>query len=237
VRIFTPGRELPFAGHPTVGTTWVLANRGWLEPADLHKQFNLEEGIGLVPVRLEGDTAWMSHRDAEFGPSLANRAEIVDALGLAAADLLPDQPIRTGSTGASFLFVPLASPEVVDRATANTRDLAQAVPGERIGVFVFAPDPHRGPNRVYSRMFASDALGITEDAATGSASGPLGAYVAEQRLVSMTEPVEIVSLQGQRMGRPSTIRIRLELRDGRATGIQVGGGVVPVLEGELTLPE
>jgi trans-2,3-dihydro-3-hydroxyanthranilate isomerase len=85
-------------------------------------------------------------------------------------------------------------------------------------------------------MFAADALGITEDAATGGASGALGALVAERKLVELGDRVEIVSLQGNRMGRPSTVRIRLELRDGRASGIQVGGSVVPVLEGVLTLP-
>lgn len=235
VRIFTPAMELPFAGHPTVGTSWVLARRGWIAPNT--QSFKLEEGIGLVPVRLEGDTVWMSHRDADFGPTETDCAEIAAALGLSEADLLPDQPIRTGSTGVRFLYVPLVSPEAVDRAIANTRELARVCPGEWMGVFAFAPDGGRGPNRVYSRMFAGDTLGITEDAATGSGSGPLGAYVAEQHVLDLTEPMEVVSLQGQRMGRPSTIRIRLDLRDGRATNIQVGGEVVPVLEGELTLLE
>jgi trans-2,3-dihydro-3-hydroxyanthranilate isomerase len=77
---------------------------------------------------------------------------------------------------------------------------------------------------------------VVEDSATGSASGPLGAYVAEESLVELSDPIEIVSLQGNKMGRPSLIRIRLQLQDGRATKIEVGGGVVPVLEGVLTLP-
>jgi trans-2,3-dihydro-3-hydroxyanthranilate isomerase len=89
---------------------------------------------------------------------------------------------------------------------------------------------------VYSRMFAGDTAGIVEDAATGSASGPLGAYVAEHGLVELPEPIELVSLQGNKMGRPSSIHIRLRIVGGRATDIQVGGGVVPVLDGVLTLP-
>ncbi len=239
VRIFTGSRELPFAGHPTIGTTWVLANQGRLPVG--RAQLALEEQIGLVPVRLEGDlwapsTIWMSHRPAEFGAPLGNRAAIAEGLGLTADDLLDDQPIVVGSTGVPFLYVPLASPAVVDRVVANTRALAQAAPGEHLGVFVFAPDPARGPGRVYSRMFAADTLGITEDAATGGASGALGALVAERKLVELGDRFEIVSLQGNRMGRPSTVRIRLELRDGRASAIQVGGSVVPVLEGVLTLP-
>lgn len=231
VRIFTGSTELPFAGHPTVGTSWVLANQGRVSA----RQFNLEERIGLVPVELEGETIWMTHRDAEFGPPISDRAQVAEALGLNESDLLDDQPIQTGSTGVQFLFVPVKDPAAVDRANASMPGMAVAFSGERLGVFVFAPDPGRGPGRVYSRMFAGDTLGITEDAATGSASGPLGAYVAEHGIVELREPIEIVSLQGNKMGRPSTIRIRVDLKNGRASNIRVGGGVVPVVQGELTL--
>jgi trans-2,3-dihydro-3-hydroxyanthranilate isomerase len=141
-----------------------------------------------------------------------------------------------GSTGVWFMYVPLLSPEAVDRARHDSRALAPANGGEPANVFVFAPDPDRGPGRVYSRMFASEALGIVEDSATGSASGPLGAYVAERGLVQLPDPLEIVSLQGKKMGRPSIIRVRLRLDAGRAKEIEVGGGVVPALEGVLTLP-
>jgi trans-2,3-dihydro-3-hydroxyanthranilate isomerase len=170
VRIFTPSRELPFAGHPTVGTSWVLANRGRL-PAG-QRDVVLEEGIGPVPVRIEGDLSaptmvWMSHRPAEFGEPLANRAAFATALHLDEADLLPDQPLRTGSTGISFLFIPLRTPEAVDRAEPDMRAISSAFTGERVGVFVFAPDPDRGVARVYSRMFAGDTIGVAEDSAIG----------------------------------------------------------------------
>jgi trans-2,3-dihydro-3-hydroxyanthranilate isomerase len=239
VRIFTPARELPFAGHPTVGTTWVLANRGKL-PAGT-RNVVLDERIGPVPVRIEGDLSaptmvWMSHRDAEFGEPLSNRAAFAAALRLTDADLLPDQPIRVGSTGIPFLYIPLRTPEAVDRAEPDMRAVSSAYTGERLGVFVFAPDPSRGAGRVYSRMFAGDTIGVLEDSATGSASGPLGAYVAERGVVELVEPLEIVSLQGNKMGRPSFIHIRVHLEDGRASRIEVGGGVAPVLEGVLALP-
>jgi trans-2,3-dihydro-3-hydroxyanthranilate isomerase len=237
VRIFTPARELPFAGHPTIGTAWVLASRGRLPGWSA----SLEEGIGAVPVLIEGELAaptmvWMAQHDPEFGPSLPRRAELAAALGLTEADLLPDQPILTGSTGIPFLFIPLRTPAAVDAAIADLPAVARAFTGERLGVFIFAPDPERGVGRVYSRMFAGDTAGIVEDAATGSASGPLGAYVAEHGVVELAEPLELVSLQGNKMGRPSSIHIRLRMVDGRATEIQVGGGVVPVLDGVLTLP-
>jgi trans-2,3-dihydro-3-hydroxyanthranilate isomerase len=239
VRIFTPAHELPFAGHPTVGTAWVLATTGQLpKGAD---RIVLEEGVGDVPVTFEGDpasptTVWMQHRDAQFGPELQNRAEFATALGIDEDDLLASAPICTGSTGLPFLFVPLATPTGVDRVEPDSRRLAKANQGKGMPTFVFAPDPQRGPNQVYSRMFAGDTIGIPEDPATGSASGPLGAYVAERGLVRLPDPIEIISLQGVKKGRPSTIRIRLSLSNGKASQIQVGGGVVPVLEGVLTLP-
>src|SRR5205823_11828929 len=107
-----------------------------------------------------------SHRDAEFGEVLPRRAELAAALGLAESDLLADQPIRTGSTGIPFLFVPLRTPEAVDRAEPDLRGVARVFTGDRLGVFVFAPDPARGTSRVYSRMFAGDTIGVVEDSAT-----------------------------------------------------------------------
>ena len=119
VRIFTPAREIPFAGHPTIGTAWVLAAEQLLPP-NTHR-FNLEEGIGPVEVTLEGAPArpsllWMRHGEARFGPELANREGFAQALGLAESDLLSGAPIRTGSTGRTFLYIPLRDREVVDRA-------------------------------------------------------------------------------------------------------------------------
>jgi trans-2,3-dihydro-3-hydroxyanthranilate isomerase len=232
VRIFTPGNELPFAGHPTIGTAWVLATQGRL--ATDASTTALEETVGRVPISFEGDASrpafvWMDHTDPVFGEPLAERADIADALGLTEADLLDEHPIQTGSTGVAFLYVPLRDASTVDRVVLDPRALADV---NLVGVFVFAPD---GPSRVYSRMFAPGASGIPEDPATGGASGALGAYVVERGIASLDTNGVIVSRQGEKMGRPSDIYIRLRLLDGRATDIQVGGSVVPVLEGVLTL--
>ena len=110
LRIFTPARELPFAGHPTVGTAWVLAAHG-MAPKGASR-FVLEEKVGPIPVELDGDPArpdfvWMKHPEATFDPVLENRGALARALGLEEADLLPGAPIRPGSTGNTFLFVPL----------------------------------------------------------------------------------------------------------------------------------
>lgn len=240
VRIFTPARELPFAGHPTIGTAWVLATEHLLPPNT--RRFNLEEGIGPVEVTLEGEPArpsllWMRHGEARFGPELTRRAGFAQALGLAESDLLAGAPICTGSTGNPFLYIPLRDREVVDRARLDVPALL-AVQGEgpNVGVFVFAPDADPRAGRVYSRMFAPHTSGIPEDPATGSASGPLGAYLVERGLVTPAATVNILSEQGTRMGRPSFIRIRVGMTAGRVGEILVGGSVVPVIEGRLRVP-
>ncbi len=237
VRIFTPAREVPFAGHPTIGTAWVLATEKLL-PAGATR-FNLEEGIGPVELTLEGaPTApsflWMRHGEARIGPALADRAGFARALGLTEADLLTGAPVCTGSTGNSFLYIPLRDRETVDRAQLDVPALLAAQgEGPKLGVFVFAPDPDPGARRVYSRMFAPHTSGVPEDPATGSASGPLGAYLVERGLVKAGDSLDIVSEQGTLMGRQSFVRIRIAMSGGRITGILVGGGVVPVIDGRL----
>src|SRR6185295_17881262 len=108
--------------------------------------------------------------------------------------------------------------------------------GPNVGVFVFSPDPDPKARRVHSRMFAPHTSGVPEDPATGSASGPLGAYLVQHGLVAPADAVDIVSEQGTRMGRPSFIRIRVGMKAGRVSEILVGGSVVPVIEGRLRVP-
>jgi trans-2,3-dihydro-3-hydroxyanthranilate isomerase len=244
VRIFTPYRELGFAGHPTLGTAWVLATEGRLAAGTT--RFALEEGIGPVPVELEGVPSrptfvWMTHGEPAFGPELGQRGDVARALGLTEADLLPEAPIQSGTTGTGFVFVPLRDRAAVDRIVVNGSALIAAKrPQPEHGVFVVAPDSDRSTRRVYSRMFVPDAGGAREDPATGSASGPLGAYLVRHGLVEVAEDgeeVDIVSEQGTAMGRQSFVHIRLAMRRGHPSEIRVGGGVVPILDGTLRLPE
>lgn len=237
VRIFTPGRELPFAGHPTLGTAWVLATHGMLAPGS--RTFALEEGIGPVPVEFEGPPerpsfVWMHHRDATFGPEVADRALIARALSLTESELRPGVPVEVASTGNPFLFVALRDRSAVDRATPDVGTLSK-LPQEAVGVgvFVFAPDGN--PGRVYSRMFAPHS-GIHEDPATGSASGPLGAYLVRHGIARGSGELTIISEQGTKMNRQSFVHIRLRATPEGARDLRVGGGVMPVLEGQLSLP-
>src|SRR5262245_41268146 len=234
VRIFTPAREIPFAGHPTVGTAWVLATRGRLGAT---ARAALEEGIGPVAVELEGDRArpafvWMSHRDAEFAPPVADRAAAAGALGLDPVALREGAPICVGSTGRPFLLVPLRDREAVDRAALDVPAMRRAAGEDVPGVFVFAAEKHGA----YSRMFAPHVSRIAEDPATGAASGPLGAYLVLHGLVAGGEAVRLVSEQGTQMGRQSFVHVRLRGDTRGVSAIAVGGAVVPVLEGRVRIP-
>jgi trans-2,3-dihydro-3-hydroxyanthranilate isomerase len=132
--------------------------------------------------------------------------------------------------------VPLRDRPTVDRAALDVRLLLEIMgDGPRFGVFVFSPDPDPAAGRVYARMFGPHSSGIPEDPATGSASGPLGAYLVLNGLVRKGALVNIVSEQGTKMGRQSFLHIRLAMEGERITEIRVGGSVVPVLEGELRI--
>lgn len=234
LRIFTPNCELPFAGHPTLGAAWVL----WRERRR-GDTLLLEEAIGPISVsiqRCEGglDTVWMTQPAATFGDAVEHRAAVAEAIGLHEEDLIPNLPLRIGSSGLPFLFIPLRDAATVDRALSDERRLRDCL-DEPVSFFLFAP---HGEGRLYSRMFGPHSVGIAEDPATGSASGPLGAYAVLHGLAPRRPTVNLVSEQGVQMGRRSIVNIRLTY-DGEAelpARIEVGGSVMPVLKGELLAP-
>ena len=233
VRIFTPSAELPFAGHPTIGTSWVLRDRG-IVPADAGS-FVLELGLGPITVRVDPDFLWMDQGAASFGPAFEDRAAVADAIGLTMDDLLPDMPVQPVSTGSPFIYVPLRDPATVDRVAPKLDAYHQIV--ERVGwgvrsAFFFAPKPGGG---VHARMIGIGRGMLREDPATGSANGPLGAYLVKYGIVRGEGIVEIVSEQGTAMGRQSFIHLRVATGSGEPGSVEVGGQVVPVFEGVLRL--
>jgi trans-2,3-dihydro-3-hydroxyanthranilate isomerase len=237
IRIFTPRAELAFAGHPTVGTAWVLAQMGAI-PAG-QDQITLDLGLGPIGVDFEdaansGAFVWMNQGTATFGEIVEDHDEVAKALGVEWHDLARDLPVQFASTGFPFLFVPMSSPGAVDRARLSDPSLTAAVPNVG-GTFIFHIEPRS--NRAYSRMITTIGGAISEDPATGSASGPLGAYVVEQGLSSGGPMIEIVSEQGTQMGRQSFVHIRVANEAGSPGEISVGGGVVPVFDGVLRLPD
>ena len=238
VRIFTPHAELPFAGHPTIGTAWVLLDQGLVPKGT--KELTLEEEIGPVPVRAEatatGQILWMTHPPVRFGKVVEDRTQLAAALGLGEADLATGVPIQIASTGVEFVYVALGDARAVDAATSSGERLAKVLASYGSPpVFLFARQDSR---RLYSRMFGPHSLTqIVEDPATGSASGPLGAFAVRYGLVPRDTQVEIVSEQGTRMGRQSFVHIKIAYGDGGdiPQRIEVGGSVVAAVNGSLTI--
>jgi trans-2,3-dihydro-3-hydroxyanthranilate isomerase len=228
VRIFTPTRELLFAGHPTVGTSFVLLDEG-IVPGD-SERFVLEEKIGPVAIRVEpGERPliWLSTPPITFGRTF-DRERCALALGLKPGDLLEIAP-QLLSAANLMIFIAVINEEMVDRAQldlAGMMTIKDTLLGPA-GVFVFAPTPHGA----YSRMFAVEN-GIVEDPAPGSATGPLAAYLISHGLVSGAAGSRFVSEQGVKMGRRSLLHILLKGAQG-AEGIEVGGHVVPVTEATM----
>jgi len=233
VRIFTPGQELPMAGHPTVGTSYVLARERMIEcpDGDGETTITLEEGVGPVPVRIEfrGDGqpsfAEMTQPLPTFGPRLEDARAVAEMLSLEAADITDTNlPIEVVSCGVPFLFVPLKGLDAARRARPRAelmeRVLDGIIPPE---VFIFTREIEHPGSTVHSRMFAP-GLGITEDPATGGASGPLGCYLVRHGVLPCDTEAAFVSEQGIEMGRPSFIRITIA-RDGggEINSVRVGG--------------
>jgi len=232
VRIFTPGREMPFAGHPTVGASFVLRELG-VAPKNVER-FALEERIGPVPVRVEKGNGgrpliWFTTPPIRIGHTVDPEA-CVRALGLEASDLLgrPPEIVRAGNPG---LFIAVKSKEAVDRAwlDGNGPRLLRREPDESFFVFVFAPTGEGA----YSRMFAPEH-GVAEDPATGSATGPLAAYMMRHGLAPSADGTRLISEQGTKMGRRSILHILVH-GTGGADGIEVGGYVTPIIEGVMTI--
>ena len=238
VRIFTPRKELPMAGHPTVGTAYVLAWQSAFDLRDGATEVTLQLGIGAVKVAIEAQDraprfVWMAHREPEFGAVRDDRERIASALGISPEDVDADYPLQVVSTGVPFLFVPLRSLAAARRCRPNASALA-ALPGDAgEGVYVFTTETVSREASVHVRMFSPHTLDVPEDPATGSGAAPLGGYLARYGLVPHAPETRFVCEQGIEMGRPSRIHVEMR-RDGeRITGLRIGGQTVIVAEGDV----
>lgn len=240
VRIFTPGRELPMAGHPTIGTSFVLAREKMVPTDGDTVTIRLEEKVGVIPVRLEmkngaPDKIWMTQLRPTIGPAFPNVDAVAEILGIDKAGIRSELPIEVVSCGMPFLFVPIRDLATMRRLKFN-RDFCYRALGS-LGVsevFAFAMEVENAGSTVHSRMFAPE-LGVPEDPATGGASGPLGCYLVRHGLVPAKPTATIVSEQGIEMGRPSFIHIEVTQEADEITSVKVGGQTVFVGGGEIEL--
>jgi trans-2,3-dihydro-3-hydroxyanthranilate isomerase len=244
MRIFTPGEELPMAGHPTIGSTFALAEEGTI--ARGRTDFVFELGVGPTPVSLEWRDgsltfAWMTQQLPKFGGVIADRNSFAGAIGVERAHLTGDFPIQVVSCGVPFIFVRLATRQAVDAVSVDRNAFTRCCRDagvEPLPTFFFTTDgsPEAvAAQTVYSRMLAP-TFGIAEDPATGGASGPLGCYLLHYGIVSADAARNIVSLQGVQMKRPSRIHISIESNGSAISRVRVGGQSVMVGRGELTVP-
>jgi trans-2,3-dihydro-3-hydroxyanthranilate isomerase len=241
VRIFTPSSELPFAGHPTVGTGYLLATLGRIPLREERATAVFEEGVGLVPIEVRaraGKPDFVQLTAAklpEFGPLPPDREQLAALLGIQPPDILEgaDRP-RAASCGVPFLFVPVRDRSVLARASP---DIARwhAILGQYWArdVFIFSRDPELPGSNLRARMFAPEH-GIAEDPATGAACAALGGYLAERATIS-DGTLRCVVEQGFEMKRPSLLHVETDLKGGRITAVRVGGHAVLVSHGSLKL--
>jgi len=237
VRIFTPKSELPMAGHPTVGTAFVLTREGMLKKTEAV----FEEGVGPVPVSIELGTdspGFIEMRQPlpKFGPRFEDANAVAEMLSLGRS-AIRDLPLEVVSCGNPFFFVPIDTLASIRRIRFRS-DLAERIVKETgaTGVFVFTQEVEMGGSHVHGRLFAPGE-GILEDPATGSAAGPLGCYLSRYGLTANSGETRSVLEQGIEMGRPSFLNIRIQHTGDDITAVHVGGSCCYMGSGQLELPD
>ena len=231
VRIFTPAAEVPFAGHPTLGTAYVIRQEIIRKPVE---QVNLNLKVGQIPVRFDPqadgrDILWMTPKEATFGEVFDIR-ELAPLLKVDRADIDTDFPIQSVSTGLPFILLPLRSLEAVRRAGVvrdKWLDWVKDRPAKML--FVFCRQTVDPANHIHARAFA-DYYGIVEDPATGSANSCFAAYLVKHRCFG-TDQIDVRVEQGYEIGRPSLIYLEAQDRGG-AIDVNVGGKVIAVAQGK-----
>ena len=229
IRIFTPGKEVPFAGHPTLGTTHILWETGKISSD--RDSVVLEMGVGLVKVHKSQNTLFMEQFLPEWGPTVEAMDRVAGALAIDPGEIDSRFPIQIVSTGFRALYVPLTHLVAVQQVELNLPVLREVL-GDVDMIYVFSGETLNPGSTVHARAFAP-FIGIPEDPATGSAGGALGAYLVRHRVIEGLDPSKIVIEQGYEMNRPSTIQVSVTESGGEIQSIQVGGQARTVLEGTL----
>jgi trans-2,3-dihydro-3-hydroxyanthranilate isomerase len=228
VRIFTPREEVPFAGHPTLGTAHVIRQSILREPV---AEITLDLPIGPITVTFADDGyAWMRQNPPEFR-RVRDRARAAAVLDLDIRDLDDRFPVQEVTTGLPFTIVPLRSLRALKRARTNRDAYFMFVADtDAKGILLFSAETHEPENDLSVRVFV-EAFGVPEDPATGSGNGCLAAYLVRHRYFG-GETVSVRSEQGYEIGRPSLLLLDAEERGGEIV-VRVGGRTVAVATGSL----
>ena len=241
VRIFTPDMEIPYAGHPTIGTFFVLANEGIIPLREGVTVAKMEAGAGVLPVEIHASKGVVRkvvtvQRKPEFGEEFGDIDLLADALSVGKKDFdLRNAPPQLVSTGLPWLIVPLRSRRTVEGITVNASAFSKVVaklPKNVVDVYTTALDPIDPRATTHSRAFFLSSGSVIEDPATGSASGCLGAYLVHRQLIKVKRSISMVNEQGFAVGRPSKIDIEVGAsQNGEIESVRVGGSAVEVMRG------
>jgi len=237
VRYYTPGEEIPLAGHPTIATTAALADARRLEPSGARTEVTFVLRDGPISIGYEKPAAGlprvvMTQRRPAFLQVL-DRATIAPIVGLQASDLRSDAPVQVVSTGTPQLMIPVASADALRRARLDVRAYAEVRARERFfSVHLFVLEGATSRGRTFARHFGVPP-DLTEDPVTGSATGGMGAYLFHHRLV---REHDFVAEQGHWMGRPGIVDVHVEGTPEDVRSVSVGGTAIVVARGTLEVP-
>ncbi len=233
VRIFTPSREIPFAGHPTLGSAFVMKYKDLIQQEQ--KTSLLQLGVGPIRIEILGEcTIQMTQPEPSFGEIPNDIIKIAEAIGLTSSDINPESPVQVVSTGFPFLIVPVKTLTTVKRAAPVS------VFGDKLKnlstqqVLIFSTETEFSDSHVHARMFAPE-IGVVEDPATGSAAGPLAAYLEKYQIFgdhTIGEPIFIE--QGFEINRPS--QLVASIPNEKMSEVYVSGEVRLIAEGTFYLP-
>ena len=232
VRIFTPAQELPFAGHPTLGTAYIIQQEIIRQPVE---KVILNLQVGQIPVTLHYadnfvDLLWMQQKPPIFGQKF-NRDAIAPLLNLSVEDIDSNFPIQSVSTGVPFIIVPLKTLAAVKKAKVNLEPYFELISNtEAKSILIFCPETYHKENNLNVRVFC-DYLGIPEDPATGSANGCLAGYLANYAYFG-ADSIDIRVEQGYEIGRDSLLLLKAQKTDADIN-VFVGGKVIMVAKGEF----
>jgi trans-2,3-dihydro-3-hydroxyanthranilate isomerase len=249
LRIFTPGKELPLAGHPVVGTWNLLVRLGFVQntPENGSLEIKHELGVGVLPVEIDfqnGEPRKVTMTQGKFSPgeifSDENlRKKIAEAFNLAPEDLQPNAPVQVCGTGVNFTIIPVRSLAALKKSRSNAaklEELPNTLPGE---FSLFTWETLEETSLIHTRMYAP-AFGISEDPATGAAAGALGGYIVHHGLFAeeLKKNDNVLSFtieQGDFIERPSRIHVEITGEKGNVERVRVGGSSVLVAKGEIYL--
>ncbi|WP_375578403.1 PhzF family phenazine biosynthesis protein [Marivirga tractuosa] len=239
MRIFTPGMELPTAGHPTIGTAFYLLKEKGIQPKK-QNELHLEQNIGNLKVQYEKigneiSKILMEQPLPKFEQTFKDKKLVASLLSIEENEIEEDFPCRIVNCGNPFLMVPVKTLSSVQNLRLNNELFNEILDEIFItGVMAFTLETDHPDHLTHSRMFAPH-IGVPEDPATGSAHGPLACYLHNYNMADLSELS--IGEQGYELGRPSQIKMRIVQEDGKISKVLVGGSCVPIGNGEIRIPE